>query len=442
MVILGIGGNLGDRLLHLRKALQAIRQLKDVTVQQVSPLYLSDALLPENAPADWDRPYFNFAIRCEVSIEPHELLPQLKKIEWSIGRKPEKRHWGPREIDIDILAWDDRIIETEALTVPHINLIDRPFALWPLADVAPFWSFPLAGEHQGQCASALTEKWGSRFLGQAPFHTRQINQRIDAPTIVGILNITPDSFSDGGVFSNTETALAHAQSLIEAGAEILDIGAESTAPNATPITPDQEWARLFPVLSAIKQSRDRFLIGPKISVDTRHALTAKKALDLGIDWINDVSGFNANMCQVVADSPVDCVMMHHVSLPASAAHTVPRHIPIIPFIYEWAEKQIALLEKNGIDRSRIIFDPGIGFGKTPEQSLMLIQEINTFRSLGTRILVGHSRKSFLSLFTALPAKERDIETLAVSLFLARQSIDFIRVHNVSLTTRAIKGGIF
>src|SRR5262245_59418543 len=107
MVILGLGSNLGDRLENLRKALHTIKNIPGLTVTQVSPVYLSDALMPDNAPSDWDMPYLNLALACETHLEPMELLKQLKSIEWSIGRKPEIRHWGPRIIDIDILAWDE-----------------------------------------------------------------------------------------------------------------------------------------------------------------------------------------------------------------------------------------------------------------------------------------------------------------------------------------------
>src|SRR5262249_2896248 len=158
-----------DRLENLRQSLRAIEKLPGLNVKQVSPIYLSDALMPDNAPEEWDMPYFNLSLRCETSLEPVELLKQIKSIEWSIGRKPEVRHWGPRVIDIDILAWGELIIQSETLTVPHANLQERPFALWPLADVAPLWIFPLAGPNQGKTAAQMVEPWGSRFSGEAPF---------------------------------------------------------------------------------------------------------------------------------------------------------------------------------------------------------------------------------------------------------------------------------
>lgn len=439
MVILGLGSNLGDKLANLRKALHSIKKIPGLTVQQVSPIYISDALLPDNASADWDMPYLNLAIRCETTLEALALLKELKNIEWSIGRKPEVRHWGPRVIDIDILAWGDLFIESEILTVPHASLQERPFALWPLADVAPLWMFPLSGPNQGKTAAQIVEPWGSRFSGNAPFHTRQINHRIDTPQLVGIVNVTPDSFSDGGQFLDPENAIQQIIHLANAGAEVIDIGAESTAPTAKPLEADTEWARLGPVLNAIQSAQKKFLVMPKISVDTRHPQVAKKAIESGVDWINDVSGLDdPAMQEIIAHAKTDCVVMHHLSIPERRDNILPRSIDPVKTVYEWGEKRLYDLEKKGIALDRIIFDPGIGFGKMAEQSLLLLKHVDVFAQLGVRVLIGHSRKTFLSLLSGMPFAERDIETMAMSITLARQPVDFIRVHNVEMCARGLR----
>ena len=439
MVILGLGSNVGDRLVNLRKALRYIKQLPEIKVLQASPVYISDALLPDLAPPDWDQPYLNLALLCETSLAPLELLKQLKNIEWTIGRKPEARHWGPRILDIDILAWNDTIIQNDILTIPHENLQERPFALWPLADVAPLWRFPLEGQNHDKTAAEMVEKWGSRFSGNAPLQTKQIYQRIDTPALVGVINVTPDSFSDGGKFLNTEKALQQALSLVYSGAEIIDMGAESTAPGANAISPEEEWLRLEPVLKAIHAAGNQFLIPPKISIDTRHPDVAAKALTVGIDWVNDVTGLqNPAMREIVLASKADCVVMHHMSIPASSEHVLPRHQDAVKLVYEWGAKHLDELEREGIARERIIFDPGIGFGKVPEHSLDLIKHIDVFNQFGTRLLIGHSRKSFFSLFTQQPFYNRDIETLAVTLYLANHSVDYLRVHNIEMCARGLK----
>lgn len=439
MVILGLGANLGDRLTNLRNALAAIRQIPGTQVLQVSPVYQSDALLPENAPADWDRPYLNLALRCETSLTPLALLQSLKKIEWSIGRKPEVRHWGPRVMDIDILAWDDQIIHSETLTVPHESLLARPFALWPLADVAPRWMYPLEGTHHGKIAAEIVEGWGSRYDGKSPFHTHQLNHRVDTPHLVGIINVTPDSFSDGGQFVTAESAVEQALHLIQAGAEIIDIGAESTAPRAAPLDPVTEWTRLQRILTAINASQHRFVIPPRISVDTRHPETAEKALAMGADWINDVTGLShPAMRTLLAGSKADCVIMHHTTIPASRDQVLPRGIDAVSQVYDWGARQIEKLERDGIARERIIFDPGIGFGKAAEQSLDIIKQAAVYQRLGARLLVGHSRKSFLSILTPYDAPARDVETLVISLFLAKLPVDYLRVHDVEMCSRGFR----
>lgn len=440
MVILGLGSNIGDRLGHLREALHQIQKIAGVSVQQVSPIYISDALLPDNAPAAWDTPYLNLALRCETHLTPYELLDQTKLIEKRIGRSAEN-HWGPRTVDIDLLAWDNLIQYDKKLHVPHEHLHQRPFALWPLADVAPAWIYPLPGPLQGKTAAEIALQWESRFSGNAPLHCRQISQRIDTSQLVGIVNVTPDSFSDGGRFLTPTAACQQIYSLIEAGAEIIDIGAESTRPQATLLDPETEWQRLDPILSDFFAKTSQQPLSPKISIDTRHPEVAKKALAYGADWINDVNGLeDPAMLKLLAEHTCDVVLMHHLGIPHHSSHTLPRNEAPHIQLYRFAEQRLAELENAGIERKRIIFDVGIGYGKTADQCLTLLQNIQLFRQLDVRLLVGHSRKSFLSQFTSLPSGERDIETVTLSLHLAKQGVDYLRVHNVDAHARALKIG--
>lgn len=438
MIILGLGSNLGDRLQNLRLAYRALAKIKELTIQQVSPIYISDALLLDNSPKDWNMPYLNLAIRCETTLAPETLLKLTKEIEYALGRRPGEE-WAPRPVDIDILAIDDLVQFDDLLHIPHEHLHTRPFALWPFADVAPRWVYPLTPTFQGKTATEIASQWGSRFSGEAPLHCRQILHRIDTSQFVGILNITPDAFSDGGLFQTIDAAVAQAHFLVNSGAAILDIGAESTNPRATALDAHTEWARLEPVLCAILQEKSAMLIPPKISVDTYHAEVAQKALALGVDWINDVSGLSdPAMQEIVKDSACDVVIMHQLSLPANAKNVLPLTTnPIIP-VYHWAENQLNHLAKMGISPDRIIFDVGIGFGKTAEQSLELLQQIETFKALPTRLMVGHSRKSFFSFFTDKPFAERDVETLALTFPLSEKGVDYLRVHNVEMCTRGLK----
>ena len=435
MIILGLGSNIGDRLQYLRRALNAIKQISGLTVQQASPVYMSDAELLENAPLTWNQTFLNCALRCESSLSPQALLTSLQKIEKDFGRDHLHEKWSPRVIDIDILAWDNMEMTTPELTIPHPHLLTRPFACWPLADLIPLWKVPSLELYVEQ----FVEQWGSRFNGEAPSHTRQIPQRIDTPRLVGIINVTPDSFSDGGNFSSAEQALHQAIHLVEAGAEILDIGAESTAPNSPRLTPALERQRLQPALEAILSARNFFLLPIKISIDTMHAETAQNALALGVDWINDVTGFNdPAMRAAIRDTHADCVVMHHLTIPPTRSDVISRAEDPVKFLLNWSHKQIALLEKDGIARERIIIDPGFGFGKSSGQALKMLENIHQFTELGVRILIGHSRKSFMSIFTPHSAPERDIETLAITIHLAKQPVDYLRVHHVEMSARAMK----
>lgn len=435
MVILGLGSNLNHPLLQLRRALAVLRAHAHIQVEQVSPVYCSDALLAsDDAPSAWQQPFLNVALRCSTTLAPLALLREIKKIEAELGRDVAPARWSPRIIDIDILTMDDIELHSVELTLPHPHLYQRPFALWPLTDVAPLWNL-------ARIRPILAE-WGSRLSGQAPLHTQQIMQRIDAPQIVGILNITPNSFSDGGRFQHVEIAVKQAEHLVASGAEIIDIGAEATSPNAQPLSHEEEWKRLYPVLSGVRtlQQKPYATIHPRISVDTYHPETAEKAIELGVDWINDVSGLtNSKMREVIACAKhVTCVMMHQMSLPATPHHLMPEEKDPADEIYLWGQQQLAILHASGIDAARILFDPGIGFGKSSEQSLYLVQHNQRLRRLGMRLLYGHSRKRFLGLFTEKKAAERDLETTLIALYLAQCGVDFVRVHDVESCARALK----
>jgi 2-amino-4-hydroxy-6-hydroxymethyldihydropteridine diphosphokinase/dihydropteroate synthase len=438
MVILGLGSNVGDRLAILRQALLLIKVIPNLTVQQVSPVYISEALMPEHAPASWNKPYLNLAVRCETDLNPHELLAATKNIEIQLGRTPSDT-WAPRPVDIDILAWDDLVQKDDKLHIPHEHLHLRPFALWPLADVAPRWVYPLENIFCNQTAAAIATQWPSRFSGNAPLRTRQIAQRIDTPQLVGILNITPDSFSDGNAFSHVNAVIEQAYHLVESGADILDIGAEATSPKAAAIDPATEWQRLEPVLIGILAQSTNMLITPKISIDTRNPMVAAKALALGVDWINDVSGLSdPAMCDIITAQSCDVVVMHSLGIPSDPSCVLPLAENPTTTLYQWAEQNLKRLEKLGITSQRVILDYGLGFGKNAEQSLELLQNMAAFHSLNTRLLVGHSRKSFLQQFTPLPPAERDIETLAISLYLADHGIDYLRLHQIEMCARAFK----
>ncbi len=252
--------------------------------------------------------------------------------------------------------------------------------------------------------------------------------------LVGILNITPDSFSDGGEFFSPNEAISRAKKMVAEGASVIDIGAESTRPGAKLLSHEEEWKRLKEIIPAIR----RELPDITLSLDTRHVETIEKSLEYGINWVNDVSGFSDPKMLSLFQSHknLKLVLMHSMGVPADPKITI--NSDPMREVLEWTQKKLEWLKENYIDRERIIFDPGIGFGKTKEQSLELIKNMGKFNEFKTKIMVGHSRKSFLTLFTNKPAENRDTETLAVTAYLALLNIDYLRVHNVAKNMQVVK----
>jgi len=452
MVVLGLGSNCGNRMEHLRKALQHL----ELQILATSPIYESDALLPEGAPQSWNQPYLNLNVLCKTHLAPPELLRHVQAVEKKLGRQDRKK-WAPRQIDIDILAMDLLHFESPELTIPHPGLLERPFALLPLVDLLPYWKWPKAGPQFGMELFKLVSQWRHRAIEQVPFRTRRSQYCLTE--YMGILNLTPDSFSDGGMYQDPAHSLNHALKLFHQGASVLDLGAESTRPGAVPVPPEKEWARLEPTLKSLQLEFSKLDSPPQISIDTRHAEVASKAIQAGANWINDVMGFeNPRMQEAVADFPVDLVVMHSLSIPPSWSSVLSDDSDPIAQLLEWGSERIAKLAQNGIARDRIIFDPGIGFGKTASQSWEILRRAQELHSLGVRILIGHSRKSFFShrsegnpvptfshpglqsgsSITQQSFVDRDLETLVISLDLAAKGIQFIRIHNMEIHQRAMK----
>jgi dihydropteroate synthase len=283
--------------------------------------------------------------------------------------------------------------------------------------------------------------------------------------LVGIINLTPDSFSDGRSEDTPEAAVERIHCLIAEGATVIDIGAESTRPNAVLLSPEEEWARLEPVLLTLYGNKDSKpskcearsgggskAMGVKtpcnieISIDTRHAVTAAKALALGVNWINDVSaGAEPEIWRLVAQYPqATYVLMHALTIPANPQITLPQACDPIEVIAAFFVEKLQEMERVGLKREQVILDVGIGFGKTAEQSLSVMRNIKALQFLGLPLLVGHSRKSCFRAFTgdAVTAAERDGATVAASLYLARQGVDYLRVHAVGLHQQALAVGRF
>ncbi|WP_448547227.1 dihydropteroate synthase [Thalassotalea fusca] len=253
------------------------------------------------------------------------------------------------------------------------------------------------------------------------------------PQVMGILNVTPDSFSDGGKHQTLDAAIEQADIMIKQGASIIDIGGESTRPGAQDVLTDEEIERVVPVLEAIKS---RFDI--KVSIDTSKAEVMTAALSSGADIINDVRALQNDGClEVMANSHVPVCLMHMQGMPRTMQQN-PTYDDVVGDIQQFFEERIQACINAGISKSRLILDPGFGFGKTLEQNYALLARLSEFQSFGLPILSGTSRKSMIGNLLQRAPDERLAGSLATVLLAAQQGASIIRVHDVQETVDVLK----
>lgn len=258
-------------------------------------------------------------------------------------------------------------------------------------------------------------------------------KKITVPKIVGILNLTTNSFSDGGCFYKFEDAVSHLNKLIDEGADIIDIGAESTKPYSSAVPADEQLERIKPILNYINKNN----ISVPISIDTRSSIVAKCAIDMGASIINDVSGFDydKNMVNVCADSKVKVIIQHSQGTPENM-QDAPTYEHLIDDIYKNLYSKIEYSKCNGVLQDNIIIDLGIGFGKTREQNFQLLNRVNEFESLNCEIMLGLSRKSLLNMQDN-SNEEKDIYTLVLNTLALERKVDYLRVHNVAMNRKLV-----
>lgn len=403
---IGAGSNLGDKPAALLKALNAIH--KEMPILKIAPLFENPPLLPPAAPESWYSTFINTAFKINWDKSPEQLLAVLKKIESSCGRKTSEP-WSPRILDLDILACDDdSIFESPDLIIPHAHVLKRPFTLGPLSHIAPQLKINNV---------TVLDHW-RRLPSKTPF-------------VMAALNCTPDSFSRA---ENESSAIEQFSELLKNTTAIIDLGAESTRPGAEPVTAHKEIERLTPVLEMWKSLR-REHPWTQISIDTRHPETAQWALDHGVTILNDVEHLQNQKMQELAAHFDHVVFMHSLTVPADKTVVMNSQSSIAQDLESWCLKKLETLKH--IPMEKLIFDPGIGFNKTPVQSLRILQNLNIFKTLPVRLLVGHSRKSFMNLWSSQPYSARDLETFSAALALQDQPINILRVHNAKDMSRAL-----
>ncbi len=278
----------------------------------------------------------------------------------------------------------------------------------------------------------------SRFTIPCRTRTLKVGERT---LIMGAINVTPDSFSDGGAFFHRDRAVARALEMVEEGVDIIDIGGESTKPGSKGIDPQEELSRIIPVIKKVASKTDT-----PISVDTRRARVAREALDMGGHIVNDVSALrhDPEMAEVVASHEAPVVLMHMLGTPETMQQNI-HYVSLISDIMQYLKESMDLAHKAGVDLNKIIIDPGIGFGKTVDHNLAIIKHLDQFKVLGRPILIGTSRKSFIGKLLNLDVGEREEGTMASLTASILNGAHIVRVHNVRNAVRvarvvdAIKG---
>lgn len=439
-VYLALGTNLGNRAANLRAALASLPP--EVRVRRISPVYETEPWGYQDQPT-----FFNQVVEAETHLSPENLLSFLKQLETVLGRQPTFRN-GPRLIDLDILFYGNQVVETESLAIPHPGISTRAFVLVPLADLAPGLVHPGLGRAVRDLLAGIDSGGVKRVMAKIPsFGTRTF--------VMGIINITPDSFSGDGVLTAVEPvapldqerpielAMGQARRFVAAGVDSLDVGGESTRPGAKTVSAQEEMDRVIPVIEALANEFDVL-----ISVDTYKAGVAEAALRAGADWVNDIWGLRADpeMGMVIARNNAPVVLMHNRIKPATTElqerlggrYIGAQYNNLLGEIEDELLQSVALARAAGIPEEHIILDPGIGFGKTVEQNLELIDRLDEICALGYPVLLGPSRKSFIGYTLDLPPDQRlEGTAAAVAVGIAR-GVDIIRVHDVEYMLRVAR----
>ncbi|KAB8349747.1 hypothetical protein FH972_023762 [Carpinus fangiana] len=433
---LAFGSNMGDSIKTIEDALDTLTVHPDIKLLRTSGLYETKAMYVEEQ-ADF----------VNGVCEPMDLLDACQNIEKSLGRK-KTIDKGPRNIDLDILLYEDHVVSEPRLLIPHKLMLERAFVLQPLCELIPHKRPPPYGTRATylellQQLPALESPMSTAIRltrTMSPIRAMLPTRRTE---IMSVLNITPDSFSDGGKLSSDDhiTLKRVVEQQIAAGATIFDVGGQSTRPNAAPVTADEETSRVLPAVKLIvevantMQASDRIAI----SVDTFRAPVAKAAVEAGAHIVNDVSAglLDPDMLQTVAKLGCPIILMHMRGDPSSMNSQENTTYPngLIATVAKELHERVREAERAGIPRWRIILDPGIGFAKTAAGNLELLRRLNELRDYegfrGLPWLVGTSRKGFIGRITGVEAaSERTWGTAAAVTAAVQGGADIVRVHDV------------
>ncbi|RDA85594.1 hypothetical protein CP532_0905, partial [Ophiocordyceps camponoti-leonardi (nom. inval.)] len=431
---IALGSNVGNRIGEIEKACRemdrrGIRVRRTSSLWETPPMYVTDQ----------DR-FINGACEVETTLDPLGLLDELQQIERDMGRRKIVDK-GPRNIDLDILLYGQDSVSSDRLTVPHAGIAEREFVLRPLAQLIP--RMALFTSQPGKVVEAylselppLDEPLSSVTpLGPPPRCPSLTPLAPDRETqIMAILNLTPDSFSDGGRHG-VDTLVSDVADMISGGASIIDVGGQSTAPGRSPVSAEEEAARVLPAIELLrKMPETREAV---ISVDTYRASVAEQAVAAGADMINDVSAgrLDPAMLPTVARLGTTICLMHMRGTPQTMMReTEYGEGGVVPAVASELLSRVAAAEEAGVRRWRIVVDPGIGFAKTTGQNLELLRRLDELRRWpgldGLPWLVGASRKTFVGKVTGeVAAHERIWGTAATVAAAVQGGVDVVRVHD-------------
>ncbi|CAJ2512363.1 Uu.00g053780.m01.CDS01 [Anthostomella pinea] len=439
---IALGSNLGDRVAMIEQACKEM-DARGIKVKRTSSLWETEPMYV----LEQER-FVNGACEVETDLEPVPLLGQLQDIEKSMGRK-KLIDKGPRNIDLDILLYEDEIINEPRLQIPHIGIAEREFVLRPLAELIPHKApdpsrpWKLIQDHLNELPLSRSEPLSTLTpisASHAPLNALRPTRKTQ---LMAILNVTPDSFSDGGV--HTPGSLRDSiLSFVRGGASMIDVGGQSTAPGTTDVGAEQEIARVLPAIQLIRslpQARD-----VAISVDTFRASVAEAAVAAGADIINDVSAgqLDPAMLPAMAASGKTVCLMHMRGTPStmSKLNSYPEGELVSTIATELLER-VREAEAAGVRRWRIVLDPGLGFAKVGEQNLAVLRHFDELRCWpgleGLPWLLGSSRKSFIGKVTGVPKPmDRVFGTAATVAAAVQGGADIVRVHDVVEMGQVVK----
>ena len=421
LAYIGLGSNLGQRGRNLTRALRAISATCG-RIKDTSYLYESKAELVEDQPA-----FLNAAVAIETDLEPLALLRQLQAIEH--GKSSER--YGPRELDLDVLLYgadSEQIDLGPELVIPHQRAHERDFVLQPLVDLRA-QDVLLQGKSIGEHLKGARK---STTISVSKFNAKHGRPNIwrnaaSRSRIMGIINVTPDSFSDGGQFVDPDKAFSHALQLVQDGATVLDIGGESTRPGADKVSEAEELDRVLPLIERCRSSHE--FDDVVLSIDTYKPKVAEEAAKAGIDIINDVSGGNDGVLEVAASYDLGVILMHNRGDSKIMDQlTDYGESGVVNSVCRWFDERISHAITNySLPRWGLWVDPGFGFAKKPSQNFELLANLPIMLQHHRNLLVGTSRKRFLRKVMRF---DQDIATCGSTAIGVMAGARLFRVHDV------------